>query len=35
LARAGENSTSAAMAAYAFEQINQARADLLRVDESP
>jgi hypothetical protein len=29
LVRAGENMTNAAMAAYAFDQIEQARADLL------
>jgi hypothetical protein len=34
-ARAGENMTNAAMAAYAFDQIEQARAKLLAVDKPP
>ncbi len=34
LAHAGENMTNAAMATYAFDQIDRARAELLTVDES-
>jgi hypothetical protein len=32
IARSGESMTNAAMATYAFDQIDQARADLLRAD---
>jgi len=32
LARAGEKMTNAAMATYVFDQIDRARADLLRAD---
>jgi hypothetical protein len=34
-ARNGESMTNAAMAAYAFDQIDGARASLLHVDGSP
>ncbi len=34
-AQAGANMTNAAKAAYALDQIDLARADLLRVEESP
>ena len=33
-ARAGERMTNAAMASYALDQIDQARAELLHADES-
>jgi hypothetical protein len=35
LARTGNAMTPAAMAAFAFDQIDRARADLLHLDESP